>query len=72
MQNELKLRKTQKVKGLLPAHMLKRLTMVVNILDFVSGYYGQFEDKLISTVRRLDEDAREKVKTLIDVSKWTV
>lgn len=56
----------------MPDNIHKRLNTVVNILDFVAGYYGQFEEKLISTVRRLDEAAREKVKTLIDVSKWTV
>jgi len=38
----------------------------------VSSYYGQFRDKLASTLARLDSEAREKVKTLIDVSKWTV
>jgi midasin len=58
--------------GRLPEHMYARLSTLVNILDFVVGYYGQFEDKLVATVRRLDEDAREKVKTLIDVSKWNV
>lgn len=62
--------KLKKVK--MPENMQKRLITVVNVLDFVTGYYGQFEEKLISTVRRLDEAARDKVKTLIDVSKWTV
>ncbi len=44
----------------------------IHILDFVSSYYGQFRERLQSTIARLDADARDKVKTLIDVSKWTV
>jgi hypothetical protein len=52
--------------------MRKRLTKVINVMDFVYSYYSQFKDKLNSTLARLDADAREKVKTLIDVSKWTV
>lgn len=52
--------------------MSERLRVVVNVLNFVSNYYAQFREKLASTVARLDADAREKVKTLIDVSKWTV
>jgi len=49
-----------------------RLSKVVNILAFIHGYYGQFEAKLTATVERLDSAARTKVKTLIDVRKWTV
>ena len=45
---------------------------VINILSFIHCYYGQFENKLRKTVERLDSAARTKVKTLIDVSKWTV
>ena len=52
--------------------MTDRLTRVINVLDFVCGYYSQFREKLSSTLARLDAAAREKVKTLIDVSKWTV
>lgn len=52
--------------------MKERLRVVVNVLNFVSSYYAQFREKLNSTIARLDADAREKVKTLIDVSKWTV
>jgi len=52
--------------------MQARLASTLNILDFVGAYYGQFRDRLQSTIARLDADAREKVKTLIDVSKWTV
>ena len=52
--------------------MLARLTATLNILHFVAGYYGQFRDRLQSTIARLDAEARDKVKTLIDVSKWTV
>lgn len=44
----------------------------MNILEFVSSYYGQFRERLQSTIARLDANAREKIKTLIDVSKWTV
>ena len=49
-----------------------RLRKVINVLHFVFEYYSQFTSKLTSTIARLDADAREKVKTLIDVSKWTV
>ena len=52
--------------------MLGRLTATLNILEFVSSYYGQFRERLHSTIARLDANAREKIKTLIDVSKWTV
>lgn len=41
-------------------------------MHFTLGYYGQFKGKLIRTIARLDAQAREKVKTLIDVSKWTL
>jgi 1,6-anhydro-N-acetylmuramate kinase len=41
-------------------------------LSFVIGYYGQFKEKLEKTIGRLDAQARDKIKTLIDVSKWTV
>lgn len=41
-------------------------------MHFVCGYYSEFKDKLSSTLARLDAAARDKVKTLIDVSKWTV
>lgn len=50
----------------------ERLTKVLNILHFVLGYYGQFKPKLERTIARLDAAARQKIKTLIDVSKWTV
>lgn len=49
-----------------------RLQKVLNILYFVYNYYNQFQQKLKSTVERLDADAREKVKTLVNVKKWTV
>jgi hypothetical protein len=52
--------------------MLARLTATLNILEFVSSYYGQFRERLQSTIARLDANARDKIKTLIDVSKWTV
>lgn len=52
--------------------MVERLDRVINVLDFVCAYYSQFREKLSSTLLRLDAAAREKVKTLIDVSKWTV
>ena len=52
--------------------MRARLEKVLNILCFIHSYYSQFEEKLDSTVKRLDSVAREKVKTLIDVGKWTV
>ena len=32
----------------------------------------QFKPKLNQTIERLDKDAREKIKTLIDVKKWTI
>lgn len=50
----------------------ERLAKVLNILRFVLGYYGQFKGKLQRTIARLDAQAREKIKTLIDVSKWSV
>ena len=52
--------------------MSERLERVMNVMHFVCGYYSQFKDKLSSTLARLDAAAREKVKTMIDVSKWTV
>lgn len=52
--------------------MAERLHKVINILHFVIGYYGQFREKLQRTIARLDAQAREKVRVLIDVSKWTV
>jgi hypothetical protein len=45
---------------------------VLNILSFVIGYYEQFKPKLGRTIARLDVQAREKIKTLIDISKWTL
>ena len=41
-------------------------------MSFVIGYYGQFKEKLEKTIGRLDAQARDKIKTLIDDSKWTV
>jgi hypothetical protein len=38
----------------------------------VIAYYTQFKPKLQQTIDRLDVAARDKVKTLIDVSKWTL
>ena len=52
--------------------MKTRLKNIINVLAFVTTYYGQFRNKLVSTVERLDSDARTKIKTLINVSKWTV
>lgn len=54
------------------ALVLERIRKVVNILHFVLGYYGQFRDKLSRTILRLDAAARDKIKVLIDVSKWTL
>jgi hypothetical protein len=45
---------------------------VINILHFTLGYYGQFTGKLQRTIDRLDKQARDKIRVLIDVSKWTV
>ena len=55
-----------------PDVLKARLAKVINIVGFIRSYYGQFEAKLKKTVERLDSAARTKVKTLIDVSKWTV
>lgn len=41
-------------------------------MEYVISYYGQFKPKLAKTIARLDEQARDKIKTLIDVSKWTL
>lgn len=54
------------------ALVLERIRKVVNILHFVLGYYSQFRDKLSRTIARLDAAARDKIKVLIDVSKWTL
>lgn len=54
------------------ALVLERIRKVLNILHFVLGYYGQFRDKLSRTIARLDAAARDKIKVLIDVSKWTL
>ena len=51
---------------------LIRLVKVLRILNFSVNYYTQFEPKLQKTIERLDAKAREKVKTLIDVGKWSV
>jgi len=51
---------------------LKRSKYCQSILFYIINYYGQFEEKLDKTIDRLDKQAREKIKTLIDVSKWTV
>lgn len=50
----------------------ERLNKVINIVHFILGYYGQFRAKLERTITRLDTQARDKIRTLIDVSKWTV
>jgi hypothetical protein len=52
--------------------MRTRMRKISNIIDFAVSYYSQFEAKLISTIERLDGAAREKVRTLIDVSKWSL
>eukprot|EP00347_Sterkiella_histriomuscorum_P024492 403330924 len=56
----------------LSQQMQVRLNHMINILHFVHTYYSQFQAKLQSTIQRLDAEARDKVKTLVDVSKWTV
>ena len=55
-----------------PEKVKIRLAKVINIVSFIHSYYAQFESKLKKTVERLDSAARTKVKTLIDVRKWTV
>jgi len=55
-----------------PEFVIVRLTKVINVLEFIYNYYAQFEEKLRKTVERLDSAARTKIKTLIDVRKWTV
>ena len=45
---------------------------MLNCISFVLGYYSQFKDRLRKTTERLDAAAREKVKNLIDISKWSV
>lgn len=52
--------------------VMARLRKVLNILHFILGYYSQFKPKLARTIARLDAQAREKIKILIDVSKWTL
>jgi midasin len=45
---------------------------VSNILHFVYMYYKQMEDKHQKVMKELQKDTEEKVKTVIDVSKWSV
>lgn len=52
--------------------MSARLQKSINALEFVFTYYNQFKPKLQATIARLDSQAREKVKTLIDIKKWTL
>ena len=52
--------------------MSVRLTHILNIMHYTLHYYSQFKDKLAQTINRLDQESRDKIKTLIDVSKWTV
>ncbi len=55
-----------------PDKLKPRHSKVLNVLSYVTGYYGQFEHKLDLVINRLDLDAREKVRTLIDISKWNI
>jgi hypothetical protein len=71
-QKGLLFKKKVKNQEVISKAMRTRLEKVLNILCFIHSYYSQFEEKLDSTVKRLDSVAREKVKTLIDVGKWTV
>jgi hypothetical protein len=48
------------------------MNKISNIFNFAVDYYSQFETKLTTTIERLDGVAREKVRTLIDVSKWSL
>lgn len=70
--SELELVQVQRYPAAVAPMVMERLEKVINVLHFTLGYYGQFKGKLLRTIARLDAHAREKVKTLIDVSKWTV
>mmetsp|Transcript_29535 Transcript_29535/g.44960 ORF Transcript_29535/g.44960 Transcript_29535/m.44960 type:complete len:312 (+) Transcript_29535:10293-11228(+) len=67
-----KLLSVQRYTDTMKELVLTRLGEVLNILHFTLRYYGQFRDKLQRTTARLDAQAREKIKVLIDVSKWSV
>ena len=56
----------------LPEKIATRLSRIISTLHFILNYYTQYHPKLLSTILRLEEAAREKVKVLIDVGKWTV
>ena len=49
-----------------------RMGKIANVMNFAVNYYSQFEAKLIKKIETLDGAAREKVRVLIDVSKWSV
>ena len=70
--DEIDLIKVQDYDEKVKSQVLKRASRVCNILVYVISYYGQFKPKLAKTIARLDEQARDKIKTLVDVSKWTL
>jgi midasin len=58
--------------GPLRERKLQRAEVVQNCITFIIGYYSQFKERLRKTTERLDAAAREKIKNLIDISKWSV
>jgi len=43
-----------------------------HLVNFIRRYYSQFDETLKSEQRDLESQAREKIQTLVDVSKWSV
>jgi midasin (ATPase involved in ribosome maturation) len=46
--------------------------MIENLANFVRRYYAQFVPTLTEEKRDLEQKAKEKIQTLVDVSKWSV
>ena len=46
--------------------------MIESVANFVRRYYQQFVPKLIEEKHELESRAKEKIQTLVDVSKWSV
>ena len=45
---------------------------VSNILHFVYMYYKQMQTKHADVMKELQKETEEKIKTVVDVSKWSV
>lgn len=45
---------------------------VSNVLHFVYMYYKQMETKHADVMKELQKETEDKIKTVVDVSKWSV